>query len=159
MKQTKLRAIDGTQKTVAPQPVRGLAKLVYQVVKELGGASEQQIKKYLPAVTDDADQYINKKKFDACLYSCVYSGYLITDGSKYRIAPRSYYEARQEVVASNKARHLSGETKRDPKETIRERFVYERPLWHWWILASVGVITACVGYIGGLVTGLLWQIM
>lgn len=158
MQQTKVTVLDGTLNTVAPEPRRGLAKLVYQVVKELGGASTHQIKKYLPAVTDDVDKYINTKKFDACLYSCVYSGYLITDGDKYRIAPKSYFDARQVIVANNKDRHLSGEArkyKQQRKHPQPDNIEYVRPLWHWTLLGSVGVITACFGFIAGLLTGLL----
>lgn len=153
MKQSNLRAIDGTKTTVAPQPRRGLAKLVYQVVSELGGASEAQIKKYLPVVAENVDDLLNKKKFESCLYSCVYSGYLITDGSKYRIAPLDYYEARQEIVSRPRSVEPK---KRSPKRKHPEHPIeYVRPLWHWWILASVGVITACVGFLAGLILGLL----
>jgi len=157
MQQSNITVLDGTLNTVAPEPRRGLAKLVYQVVKELGGASTHQIKKYLPAVTDDVDKYINTKKFDACLYSCVYSGYLITDGDKYRIAPKSYFDARQVIVANNKDRHLSGSArkyKQQRKHPAIPTLTYLRPFWHWITLTSVGVITGCVGFLIGLLIGL-----
>jgi hypothetical protein len=158
VKQSKLRAIDGTKTTVAPQPRRGLAKLVYQVVKELGGASTEQIKKYLPAVSDDVHDFLDKKKFENCLYSCVYSGYLITDGDKYRLAPLDYYEARQEIVSRPRSTTDNGrgtnKKKRHsnpPPDTVE----YIRPMFHWLVLASIAVITGCVGFLAGLLTGLL----
>lgn len=154
MQRNKVTVIDGTKQSVAPAPSRGLAKLVYQVVKELGGATETQIKKYLPAVSDDVDQYINRKKFDNCLYSSVYSGYLITDGNKYRIAPMSYYEARQEIVHENKARHARGDTKRVRRHPEKDHVTYVRPLWHWAFITCVGVITAVMGFFIGFFTGL-----
>jgi hypothetical protein len=156
-RKTKVTVIDGTKQTVAPSPQRGLVKLVYQTVKELERATEAQIKKYLPVIAEDATLYMDKKKFESCLYSAVYSGYLITDKGQYRVAPLSYYEARQEIVAENKANFNAGNGRKvkKRKHPKQDQVTYVRPMWHWTLIASVGVITLCVGFLLGLITGLL----
>ncbi len=149
----KLTVVDGRDQRQAPSPQRGLVKLVFQTVKELEAATEAQIKKYLPVIADDATLYMDKKKFESCLYSAVYSGYLITDKGKYRVAPHSYYEARQAIVEDHKANR--GKPKKKRKHPKQDDVVYIRPLWHWAVLGSIAVITLCVGFLAGLLLGLL----
>lgn len=82
----------------APRPQRGLQAVLYDVVKDCGECTEEEIKYMLPSATDNAKLYMDGKKVHAGLLNAKSSGYLVHEPTKdvWRIAPYSYYQARQE---------------------------------------------------------------
>lgn len=102
---TKLKAISGRKQDKAPSPSHGLIKAVYETVDALGGGTEKQVYKYLPAAILDSKQITTHKRLTKVLKSAVYRGYLIHDSGtdSYRVAPKSYYDARVKYVLSLKS--------------------------------------------------------
>jgi hypothetical protein len=86
-------AVDG--KAFAPAPKYGLLRAIYETIDGLGGATEAQVRKYLPAVVSKSNQIATKKKVHKTIWSGKYRGYFIKDGAYWRIAPLSYYLDRQ----------------------------------------------------------------
>jgi hypothetical protein len=80
----------------APLPKRGIIRAVVETVQGLGGATEQQVYKYLPASILKSDQVITHKKLKSALISGVYRGYLVHDPklNQYKLAPMSYFQER-----------------------------------------------------------------
>ena len=79
----------------APAPPReGLARRIYFVVQDLGGATFDAVKRYL--LTDPDAAEISDEKLKTSLGNCVYRGYLIREGKTYHVAPLSYYQAKSE---------------------------------------------------------------
>lgn len=106
-----MKLIDGTSGKRAPSPARkGLMRAIYDTVDALGGASKQQIRKYLPAAIDDISGLVSTKKLDRAIYSSVYDGYLIhnPDNDKYFIAPIDYYKSRRDWLAKCRERSTPG---------------------------------------------------
>lgn len=148
-----MKVIDGTKsKGTAPSPSRGLIKAVYYCVAELGGATYDQVRRYLPAAIDSASQIATPAKLERCLKNAVYRGYLIHDSTDhFRVAPIEYYEERQRYLQEVEAR-----TVRDgvPKKKIRmpvQEFIYARPMWHWSVIVGVGL--------GGFMAGWFFGVM
>ena len=104
----KLQVIDGKDhkddkdnkdNKTAPRPRHGLIRAVYDTIHACGGANITQIRKYLPAAIDDIKQVMRRGRLKSTLYNAVYNGYLIHDPKGYwRIASRSYYDARREYI-------------------------------------------------------------
>ena len=164
----RLTVVDGTgQDRKAPRPKYGLARALYEVVDACGGATFEQIVKYLPAAIIDAKQVASRKKIAHNLYHCVYRGYLVHQGeARYKtadtkghwfIAPLSYYNARQQYLddlkSSSKPRvrnslieehmeALSLETRDDRSASV--------PGWVWPLMALVGIGMFGLGLIAGL---------
>ena len=92
MKAAKGASIKGK----APLPKRGIIRAVVETVQGLGGATEGQVYKYLPASITNSNQVITHKKLKAALISGVYRGYLVhdPDNDHYKLAPLAYYQAR-----------------------------------------------------------------
>lgn len=82
---------------LAPSPQRGLAKAVFTTVEAIGGnANMKQVLDLLPAAIEDSTSIGKKRVYDA-LHYCKNAGYLVHEpkSDTWRIAPMSYYEARQ----------------------------------------------------------------
>jgi len=116
----KLKLIDGTGRDkLAPRPHHGLIRALYDTVEACGGANLKQIKEYLPAAIDNIGQVLRKGKLNRALYHAVYNGYLVHDPEKgyWKIAPRSYYEARQEFTAELAEKRLARGGEPQPYDT------------------------------------------
>lgn len=149
MKTTKLKAIDGTGSKVAPRPTRGLLRAVYDTIDACGGADFKTVRKYLPAAIEDISQVVSKKKIERCLYNAVYRGYLIHDSDHevWKIAPVSYYVARQEHLAEIEAHVVRAGKYKDRGHELK--VIPRQPL----TFSQVHLLLAAVG--GAFLVGLL----
>lgn len=110
--------------THAPSPRKGtIAAAIYEVVRDLGGATMKDIKKYYP--TKPGVKQIDQRRIEANTGLAVERGYLISDHTqdvvKYRIAPIEYFRARknkrhQQYLRRRKAKGLPVKTKRRTKK-------------------------------------------
>lgn len=151
----KLKAIDGSGSKVAPRPTRGLLRAIYDTVDACGGANFKTVRKYLPAAIEDIGQVVSKKKIERCLYNAVYRGYLIhdSDHAMWKIAPVSYYVARQEHLAEIEAHvHRDGKQKDRGHEL---KVIPRQPL----TFSQVHLLLAAVGgaFLLGFLLGLTFR--
>ena len=112
-KKSNIKAIDGGAGAEhAPRPHHGLIRALYDTVDACGGATLDQIRRYLPAAIDNISQVMRKNRLKKALYNAVYRGYLIHDDTKdeeyWHVAPIDYYNARQEHVKEIEARSVRG---------------------------------------------------
>lgn len=152
MAKRQLTPISGSDMERAPAPKRGMLRAVYDTVEALGGGTVANIKEYLPAAITESSQVVTKKKLEKYLYAAVYNGYLITQGGYYRIAPKSYYEARQKIIKEQKDRVVS---KKPGEDAPPHEFIVYRPLWHWALIISVGVAAFSSGMMIGAMVGMV----
>ncbi len=143
------KVIDGSGSSTAPRPKRGLTRALYDTVEACGGADFSTVRKYLPAAVENISQIISRKKIERGLYDAVYRGYLIHDSAHkmWRIAPHSYWEARQEYLEQLHSHpHVQGR-KRGPYETVIPR----QPLTFSQMYAFISAIGGAflVGFIFG----------
>jgi hypothetical protein len=137
---------------IAPLPKRGLLKAVFDTIEGLGGASEQEVYKYLPAAITVSNQVVTHKKLKASLVSGVYRGFLIHDSAnhKYRIAPMSYYKARMEYIDNLEHQHTQPRRMAD-KLPEPERGD-DLPV-AWWVILIIFI--AMSSFLAGFVVGVL----
>ena len=145
-----LKVLDGSRTELAPRPKRhGPTRLLYDVVDAMGGeATTAEIKKYLPAAVTDAKDVITQKKLNGALKRCVYLGYLVVLGDKYKVAPMAYYESRQDYVKELRDKY----NKKDPSELIKRArgaspFVVSQT--NWWATATLSLLGFIVGFLIG----------
>ena len=135
-------------KKIAPQPKRGLLKAVFDTVEGLGGASETEVYKYLPAAITASSQVVTHKKLKAALTSAVYRGFLIYDPAnrKFRIAPMTYYKARVEYMDNLELKP----PRIKARETVEIDTVTDLPV-AWWVilLMFVSLSSFLAGYVVG----------
>ncbi len=144
-----MKAIDGTKRGYAPRPTRAsMLRALYDAVEAAGSVAKiREIKELLP-LTDDAHRLLKKSAIDHGLYNAVYSGYLVHNpkDDTYRIAPLSYYEARQQVVLET--RKKNAETLKTPRQSRRAK--HEVVFVTNWKLTAV---LSWAAFFIGLVTG------
>ena len=93
----------------APSPQRGLSKVVYKTIQELGGATENQIAKYAPAMIEDGQKMVvNRVRISNVLNSMQYGGYIISKGAYYMIAPVEYFNQRRTWLQENTKKRVVG---------------------------------------------------
>lgn len=148
-----LKAIDGGAGVgPAPRPRRGLMQLMYDIVDAIGESTAAKIYEYVPAAISKPQQVVSRSKVDKSLYQCVYQGYMVThkqgNDELFRIAPVSYFKARQELLKANKG---APNGKRERGECTPDyTIVFARPFWHWSLLALVAVCSMLAGVLIGL---------
>ena len=122
----------------APRPPnKTISQAVYDVIQELGGsATLSDVVKYMPA--QEMTVKYTRKQIKAALSNSKSRGYFVRDGDRFKIAPITYYKAKQEAVRqweSNKTK--SKQPKNDgwlddqPKEA---RVIQSNP----WMIAFIG---------------------
>lgn len=90
--------VDGTDTRRAPAPKHGLQRAVFKTVEALERATEKAVYEMIPAAITQGNQVVSHKKLLRSLKNGVYRGYFITEKNIFRIAPLSYYQARQEYI-------------------------------------------------------------
>jgi hypothetical protein len=152
MKKADLKAIDGTKTTKAPAPKRGLSLAIFETIDGLGGATLAQVKRYLPAAITETNQVASPKKLLTALQNGIYRGYFISDGKIFRIAPRSYYNARQAYMNSLKGRRADHTPEFRPTKLpdLPEAKTGSDSLQiNWWLLLLVAVLSGWTGVLVG----------
>jgi len=147
----KLSVVDGREGgKFAPSPHRGLIKALYDTIDACGGADLRQIKKYLPAAIDSSSQVASTKKIEKSLYSAVYRGYLVhsPQNDYWKIAPLSYYNARQQVMQDLKDNPTqTGLRRRIQLEVDQSRF-FTHEQWH--TIIAITTVAFILGFAVGM---------
>jgi len=129
-----------------------MLRALYDAVEAAGSVAKlSEIKELLP-LTDDAHRLMKKSAINHGLYNAVYSGYLVHNpkDDTYRIAPLSYYEARQQVVLETRVKNA--DRPKSPRMPKRERHevIY---LTNWKVVAIVGWVSFFAGVVlGGIIS-------
>lgn len=159
-----MRPDNVTELNKAPRPTRrSFSRSVYDAILAAGGEATLQEVVDLVLATDDATKWETNSpaRVTEVLNSALAHGYLVHDDRKrtWLIAPRSYYEERQEYIRSNNARSLdqrSGAKQShhaDP-EAYTVRIPKPQPHAVWALLFGIvigGVSTALAVWAGWLV--------
>jgi hypothetical protein len=151
-KVSPLGVIDGTKQKTAPRPSRrGLMRAIYETVEALGGATPQQILKYLPAAIDDITGIIKGNKLKRAIYSSVYDGYLIhnKENDHYYIAPIDYYEQRQKWLKECQKRSRKGVKKVRHRESYDSHTPVIIPFAYKLLIALLCGVSFCAGILVG----------
>lgn len=144
-----LKSINVNDTKLAPKPNHGVVAAIYEVVEALGGATEEQVYRYLPAAIKD-DKKVTHRVLSKQLYNAVYRGYLIhTPDGYYKIAPMSYYISRNAFVR----KQVQDSRKRSGKNVDPRRVVH-LPV-PGWKLATLFFGGFLLGWMLGLGAGVM----
>ena len=143
-----MQVIRGTRdEPPAPRPTRGLTQLLYDAIEDLGTCKESEIAYILPSLTENTDLYVDKSRIHQGLISAKSWGYLVHEPSTdtWRIAPRSYYNARQQYLKDPKREKRRRNITREPRDQRGYRTV-EVKVTNWRYVGIAAYLALFVGF-------------